>query len=541
MGFMPSVDVLLVHPPAVKPAEPPLGTAVLLSHLLRAGFSAEAIDANLGAYLYLLGEDRLRAAAGETASTPLRRAVRNAPRALSFLRSPAAAGSFPRYVTAVRHLNGALSAHRGPSGSEKLTLGDYIHGGFSEFSPADLDRVASGREKTIFTRYYHEILLPKIEEFRPGTVAISVHYRHQVFAAFELAGHLRRRLPSARILGGGGMFTSWRKGLRTVGLRFSPFHAVGFGPGETVLSAAAAGSLPADEPFFEGGEEVAFLPDYGFATLHSYLSPEPVLPVAASRGCYWRRCSFCPEAVSPGHAYRDADARAFPALLRSLSDRYGVSRFHLTDNAIPPAVLRGMAVRKRALEGLQWHGFARFEPSLRDPGFASDLAGAGCAMLQLGLESGSQGLLDRMGKGTRVADASTILENLSRAGIAAYVYVMLGVPGETRSDAEKTVAFLKENAENIGFLNLSILNLPREASEPGRADRGLDVDEALREASDPLGLYRPVPERDGWGRAKARRFLQKELLGNPSIRAIDGRTPPWFTSNHAFFFRPGPG
>jgi hypothetical protein len=206
-----------------------------------------------------------------------------------------------------------------------------------------------------------------------------------------------------------------------------------------------------------------------------------------------------------------------------------------------PRVPRAMAGRKRALEGLQWHGFARFEPALRDPGFASDLAAAGCAMLQLGLESGSQGLLDRMGKGTRVVDASTILRNLSRAGIAAYVYVMLGVPGETRADAEKTVAFLAENAENIGFLNLSILNLPREASEPGRADRGLAVDEALREANDPLGLYRPVPERDGWGRAKARRFLQKELLGNPSIRAIDARTPPWFTSNHAFFFHHGPG
>jgi hypothetical protein len=541
MGFMPSIDVLLVHPPAVKPAEPPLGTAVLLSHLRGSGFSAEAIDANLGAYLHLLGEERLRAAAGETAPTSLRRAVRNAPRALSYLRSPDAARSFSRYVTAVRHLNGALSAHRGRSGSEKLTLGDYVHGEVSEFSPADLDRVASGGVETIFTRYYDEILLPKIEALRPGTVAISVHYRHQVLAAFELAGRLRRRLPSARILGGGGMLTSWRKGLRTAGLRFSPFHAVGFGPGETILSAAAAGSLPADEPFFEGGEEVAFLPEYGFATLPSYLSPEPVLPVAASRGCYWRKCSFCPEAVSPVHAYRGADAASFPSLLRSLSERYGVSRFHLTDNAIPPAVLRAMADRKRSLEGLRWHGFARFEPALRDPGFASDLAAAGCAMLQLGLESGSQGLLDRMGKGTRVADASTILGNLSRAGIAAYVYVMLGVSGETRADAEKTLAFLAENADNIGFLNLSILNLPREASEPGRADPGLAADEALREANGPLGLYRRVPERDGWGRAKARRFLQKELLGHPSIRAVAGRTPPWFTSHHAFFFRPGPG
>jgi hypothetical protein len=538
---LPSVDVLLVHPPAVKPAEPPLGTAVLLSHLLREGFSAAAIDANLGAYLHLLGEERLRAAAGEPTKTCLRRAVRHAPRALSFLRSPAAAGSFPRYVSAVRHLNGALSGHRGVSGSERLTLGDYTHGRFSEFSPADLERVASGEEETVFTGYYREILLPEIEESRPGTVAISIHYRHQVLPAFELAGRLRRRLPSARILGGGGMLTSWRKGLRAAGLRFSPFHAVGFGPGETVLSAAAAGALPAGEPFLEGGEEVAFLPDYGFAQLPLYMSPEPVLPVAASRGCYWRKCAFCPEAVSPIHAYRGTEAPAFPALLRSLSRRYGVSRFHLTDDAIPPAVLRAMADRRDVLAGLAWHGFARFEPALRDPGFVSDLAAAGCAMLQLGLESGSQRLLDRMGKGTRVADASSILANLSRAGIAAYVYVMLGAPGEGRADAENTAAFLAEHAGEIAFLNLSILNLPREASWAGGPDRGPSGDEALGGGTDPLGLYRPVPERGGWGRAQARRFLQKELLGHPSIRAIAGRTPPWFTSNHAPFFRTRPG
>ena len=79
--------------------------------------------------------------------------------------------------------------------------------------------------------------------------------------------------------------------------------------------------------------------------------------------------------------------------------------------------------------GLSWHGFAPLGGSSLDPGFVSDLAEAGCAMLQLGLESGSQGLLDRMGKGTRVEDASRILSNLSRAGISAYVYAMLGFPG----------------------------------------------------------------------------------------------------------------
>jgi len=44
-------DLLLIHPPAARAAEPPLGTAVLLSHLRRGGATAEAIDANLEAHL----------------------------------------------------------------------------------------------------------------------------------------------------------------------------------------------------------------------------------------------------------------------------------------------------------------------------------------------------------------------------------------------------------------------------------------------------------------------------------------------------------
>src|SRR3990172_6738141 len=465
-------DLLLIHPPAARPAEPPLGTAVLLSHLRREGAAAEAIDANLEAYLYLLDGIRLAASSGPAPTTALHRAMKNVPRALSFLRSPEAGRSFSRYTAAARHLNTALSAYRGVSGRERWTLGDYVHGDLSGFSSLDLSLAASGKAETVFSGYFRDALLPRVDRMRPRGIAISVNYRHQVLPAFELAGLLRRRLPGVPVYGGGGMFTSWRSSLRGTGSAFLPFDRVGFGPGESALAAMAGGASTGGGGFFEDGNAVEFLPDFGFAPLRVYLSPEPVLPVAATRGCYWRRCRFCPEAVAPIHPYQAADAGTFPTLLRELSDWYGVRRFHPTDNPIPVAVLRSMADRGSVLRGISWHGFARFERELLEPGFASSLAAAGCSMLQLGLESGSQALLDRMEKGTRIADASAILSNLSRAGIVAYVYVMLGAPGETETDGERTRSFLAEHAGEIGFLNLSILNLPREASWPGLAEGG---------------------------------------------------------------------
>ncbi|HEX7522841.1 MAG TPA: hypothetical protein VF357_01460, partial [Candidatus Deferrimicrobium sp.] len=181
-------DLLLIHPPAARAAEPPLGTAVLLSHLRQGGATAEAIDANLEAHLYLLDGDRLAAAAGPAPTTALHRAMKNVPRALSFLRSPAAGRSFPRYTTAARHLNTALSAYRGESGRERWTLGDYVHGNLSEFSTLDLSLAASGKAGTVFSGYFRDALLPRVDRMRPRGVAISVNYRHQVLPAFELAG-----------------------------------------------------------------------------------------------------------------------------------------------------------------------------------------------------------------------------------------------------------------------------------------------------------------------------------------------------------------
>ncbi|HEX9191243.1 MAG TPA: radical SAM protein [Candidatus Deferrimicrobiaceae bacterium] len=536
---MTSPDVLLIHPPAARPAEPPLCTGVLLSRLRRMGVRADAIDANLEAYLHLLGGDRLSAAAGPGAGTTVRRAVRHAPRALSFLRSPGAAASFPRYAAAARHLAAALSAYRGESGSERLTLGDYRHGGLSEFSPTDLSRVADGREGTVFSGYFREDLLPRVAGLRPRCVGISVNFRHQVLPAFELAGLLRRALPGVPVVGGGGLLTSWKRPLLAAGRPLPAFTRVVFGPGEGALAWIAAGDVSREEYFLRGSGEAEFLPDFGFAELRGYISPEPVLPVAASRGCYWGRCAFCPEGVAPTHPYRTHDPAAFPELLRELSRRYGVKRFHLTDNAIPPPTLRALVARADALRGVSWHGFVRFERDLLAPGFSSGLAAAGCAMLQLGLESGSQPLLDRMGKGTRVSDASAILANLKAAGIATYVYVMLGAPGETAGDAEATLAFLEGHAGEIDCLNLSILNLPREAEgETLPGDEGTSRDCAGRD-DEPLGLYRPVPPAAGWGRPQARRFLSRRILGSPALREIVARTPPGFASSHAFFFRGG--
>jgi hypothetical protein len=528
-------DVLLLQPPALKPAEPPLALAILLAHLRAQGLTATAIDANLTAYLYLLDGERLAARAGAVDETNLRRALRHRSSSLQLLRSSAATRNFARYNTAVRYLNRLLALWNSHDGDERLTLGDYQHDGLSPFNPQDLERVASGRVGTLFAAYFREELLPQILELQPRTIAISINFLHQALPAFELAGLLSRALPDTLLVAGGGLVTSWQEPLRRLNLRLPPFDRLVFGPGETALTSLVKGE--ADNSYaLADATTISFVPDFSFARLADYFSPQPVLPLSASRGCYWQRCLFCPEAAAPVHPYTASRPAELPELMLQLADNYGVRYIQLTDNAIPVNMLKALAARADALAELNWFGFVRFEPLLEDAAFVAQLAQSGCRMLQLGLESGSQSVLDRLGKGVRLESVSRILDNLSAAGIASFVYIMLGTPGETESDAERTLAFLESHADRIGFLNLAIMNLPRASKlldDP--LQYGIATTDPIKTET-PLGLYQKFHSDNDWNRASARRFLEQRLLKSAAIRAIVNRTPPLFTSNHAVFF-----
>lgn len=527
-------DVLLIQPPATKTVEPPLGLAILTGHLRAAGYSVASIDANLIATLALLSPERARQAAGEEPLTSVRRALKQATASLTLVRSATALTSFPRYATALRHLHALLGLY-GDEG-ERLTLGDYEYEPHSPFALATLQELASGEVTTLFHPIFAESIVPEVIERAPRIIALSINYRHQLLPAFELAGMLRRALPAATLVAGGGMVTSWQRILSLGSLRLPLFDHLVFGPGEEPLARLTGGS---EHDYLLCGEEIALTPDFSDLPLSGYLSPRPVLPLAASRGCYWGKCRFCPEAAAPTHPYHSGAASDFPDRLLALAAQYGVRDFHLTDNAIPVPTLKTLAARHAELHDIRWHGFVRFERALLDPALVAGLAKSGCTLLQLGLESGSQSVLELMSKGTKLTEAAQILENLRAAGIASYVYVMTGIPGETAADAALTRSFLLEQAEKIGFLNLALMNLPRDASLLEQAgDYAISGSDLL--ASDaPLGLYRSFSSSTDWGRDDARRFLA-ELKREPAIRTILQRTPPWMTSNHAFFFPPPP-
>jgi radical SAM superfamily enzyme YgiQ (UPF0313 family) len=71
------------------------------------------------------------------------------------------------------------------------------------------------------------------------------------------------------------------------------------------------------------------------------------------------------------------------------------------------------------------------------------LEAAGCVEVWMGVESGSQKIMEAMDKGIRVEQVMKARDGLRRHGIRAGFFLQFGYPGETWADIEKTIRLVR--------------------------------------------------------------------------------------------------
>lgn len=500
--------MLLLHPPQAKPGEPPAGLPLLAGALRGAGQPCTVCDLNIEALHFLIEQETVEH------DTWSRRAAKNRHRNLAALCDPACYSKPDRYRRAVADINRLLE-NRGKEKGLNLSLGNYQDQRLSPQKRGDLLEAARRHSDNIYHPLFSRRIDDLISATRPASVGISLNFLSQALCAFAIAGYLRKRYPDRQIILGGGLVTTW---LRNLGGR-NPFTGLidqmVAGPGEGMLC-EMLGCVPPNGPV---------TPDYTDLATNTYLSPGFILPYATSSGCFWRKCAFCPE-TSEGNAYRPLPPQRVVQDLAALAQASGAGLIHLLDNAISPVMLKTLADQPPPAP---WYGFVRFTSHLADEDFCHRLKASGCAMLKLGLESGNQEVLDGMCKGNDLPLVEKVLAALHRAGIATYVYLLFGTPGESLAEARDTLHFVLSHHREIGFLNLAIFNLPVGSKEA----RELTVSDFYE---GDLSLYHDFRHPGGWDRKEIRRFLETEFKKERVIREIVQRDPPHFTSNHAPFF-----
>ncbi|MCP3871844.1 MAG: radical SAM protein [Desulfobacteraceae bacterium] len=498
--------MLLIFPPVAKPCEPPAGVALLSAALKEQEIDCKIIDANVEGLLYLINSDII------PVDSWSQRALKHRESILSDLKNSTVYKNMDRYHQRVYDLNKLLSISV-DNKRFRITLSDYSDSKLSSVNSKDLLKSAKEYKENPFYNYFEDKLRNQIEELNTEFIGISLCYLNQALVSFALAGWIKDNFKGKKIIMGGGLISSWMS---------RPDYSDPF-KDLIDITIKGEGEQPLLEFFGKKNiEKRHFIPDYEFVKDDVYLAPGKILPFRGSIGCYWSKCRFCPEKAET-RPYSSQRASKVLDDLKVIDRKYKPDYVHLIDNAVTPAFLKALSMNTF---GFKWYGFVRFEKEFLDQDFCHNLKKSGCEMLKLGLESGDQGVLDQMKKGTDLKRVSIILKNLHHAGILTFVYLLFGTSFEDSRAAVKTLDYVKSHEKYIDYLNLAVFNLPKFSEDAN----SLDTSEFYH---GDLSLYLNFNHPMGWDRRQVKQFLDKTFKKQVShIR----KNPAFFSSNHAAFF-----
>ncbi|MFI9040878.1 B12-binding domain-containing radical SAM protein [Streptomyces sp. NPDC053726] len=172
--------------------------------------------------------------------------------------------------------------------------------------------------------------------------------------------------------------------------------------------------------------------------------------IVGSRGCPYN-CTFCGAAVSanPDLTIRVRDPENIIGELDELHDEYGVTAFRFVDDLFLGAsrVIKTQMeafTQHRIGERYVWDATGRINvlDRLADSEFER-LVENGLREVALGIESGSDRILDAMDKRIDAEMTERVARRLVAHGIGVKGYFILGFPGETHDDIEATVRHIR--------------------------------------------------------------------------------------------------
>ena len=164
--------------------------------------------------------------------------------------------------------------------------------------------------------------------------------------------------------------------------------------------------------------------------------------VVASRGCPYR-CNWCAKPIS-GDRFHVRPAEAVAEEILELKEKYDAEHVWFGDDVFAlNHHWAGQFADEVEKRGCVLPFKIQSRADLMTEETVQALKRAGCAEVWMGVESGSQKILDAMDKGLRVSEVVDARMRLKRAGIHACYFLQFGYPGESWKDIQQTVSLVR--------------------------------------------------------------------------------------------------
>lgn len=164
--------------------------------------------------------------------------------------------------------------------------------------------------------------------------------------------------------------------------------------------------------------------------------------ISTMRGCPYT-CKWCSRAVYGG-SYRRRSPKLVVDEMEELKKNYTPDRLWFVDDVF---TINHKWLREFRDEVVNRRVIIPFEIITRADRMNAEvialLKEAGCFRVWIGAESGSQKIIDAMDRRVEVGMVRDMIVKTKQAGIEAGTFIMLGYPGEKRSDIKETIHHLR--------------------------------------------------------------------------------------------------
>lgn len=204
-----------------------------------------------------------------------------------------------------------------------------------------------------------------------------------------------------------------------------------------------------DRPLLRNLDDLPW-PDRRLVPAEQYIvglrTQEPCFMIMASRGCPFR-CTFCVWVpVMFNNKVRCRKPEKVVDEMIYLRDEFGAREVFFHDDTVNITVRRVEDLCHEILRrGVRMGWIANFRADQTTPEMFRLMRKAGCTKILLGVESGSQSLLDgSIDKEITLEEVENTIRWCKAAGIRVHCTYSLGAPGETRETMKETLEFIKK-------------------------------------------------------------------------------------------------
>ena len=173
-----------------------------------------------------------------------------------------------------------------------------------------------------------------------------------------------------------------------------------------------------------------------------------LLPVHSGRGCV-HRCAFCINALNK-RRWRPLTTEKIINEIKILKDKYDINYIKFVDENFFTDRHRVEEFCKDMIKenlDIRWHATGKasyFNKKHMNDRLLKLAKKSGCAVISMGIESGSQKMLNYMKKDITIADTIRAVRTCEKFGIKSITSFMMGLPHETRDDLLKTLDMIKK-------------------------------------------------------------------------------------------------